>query len=376
VPVGRSIQLARLFGIRIGASPSWFAVLFIIIWLLSGQFQRTLDDHPETVAYLTAVAAAALFFVSLIAHELGHALVARREGIGISGIDLWFFGGLAKMTRDTRSPGEELRVAGAGPLVTLLVALLAFGGVALLGQTEGLTVVAAQDSSPLEALLRWLGFINVVLLLFNLVPAFPLDGGRLLRAAAWKITGDRGKGTRFSGRMGQAFGMALIALGVFWLLNDRGFDGLWMAVLGWFLLQAAGGAVASSRLTDRIGAVRIAEVMDGDPVTVPAATPAGEAHETYFLRYRWPWFCVVDAEGRYVGLLAAEQAEAAAPSTPVGELALAEQPVPADAPIEDLLGSEALRRLGSLPVVDRDGTLAGVVTVEGVQRALTSAVAT
>src|SRR5215210_4487470 len=141
---GGSIQLGRIFGIRIGASPSWFVVLFIMIFALSGYFSDTLRDSSSTTAYLVAVTGAALFFVSLVLHELGHALVARRSGIGISGIDLWFFGGLAKMTRDTASPGEELRVAAAGPLVTLVIvaACLAFGATTEAFTEDGSTTPA------------------------------------------------------------------------------------------------------------------------------------------------------------------------------------------------------------------------------------------
>ena len=176
---GGSIQLGRIFGIRIGASPSWFIVLFVMIFALSGYFSDTLADSSSTTAYAVAVAGAALFFASLILHELGHAIVARRSGIGISGIDLWFFGGLAKMTRDTSSPGEEFRVAAAGPAVTLVIMAVCLGFGA---STEAFTQDG--ETTPAQALLGWLAVVNGFLLVFNLVPAFPLDGGRIARAVA------------------------------------------------------------------------------------------------------------------------------------------------------------------------------------------------
>jgi Zn-dependent protease len=381
---GGSIQLARVFGIRIGASPSWFIVLFIMIFALSGYFRDALTTPSGSAAYLTAVAGAALFFVSLILHELGHALVARRSGIGISGIDLWFFGGIAKMTRDTSSPGEEFRVAAAGPLVTLVVAGLcvAFGAT-----TDAFG--DSHDVTPAQALLGWLGVVNVFLFLFNMVPAFPLDGGRIARAIAWKATGDRGRGTRFSARLGQGFSYLLIGFGIYLLLaTSDAVSGLWFIVLGWFLGQAARGAVVTSRFTERLEGVTVADVMDTQPVWVPGDETAARVEDEFFARYRWPWFPVADpTSGHFYGLVTAERVDAAIaggqPEAPARDLV---EPRPrdddravsvaADAPIEHLLGSEGLRARGALMVVDGDGRLAGVVTLDQVRRALTAATST
>jgi Zn-dependent protease len=381
---GGSIQLARVFGIRIGASPSWFIVLFIMIFALSGYFRDALTTPSDSAAYLTAVAGAALFFVSLILHELGHALVARRSGIGISGIDLWFFGGIAKMTRDTSSPGEEFRVAAAGPLVTLVVAGLcvAFGAT-----TDAFG--DSHDVTPAQALLGWLGVVNVFLFLFNMVPAFPLDGGRIARAIAWKATGDRGRGTRFSARLGQGFSYLLIGFGIYLLLaTSDAVSGLWFIVLGWFLGQAARGAVVTSRFTERLEGVTVADVMDTQPVWVPGDETAARVEDEFFARYRWPWFPVADpTSGHFYGLVTAERVDAAIaggqPEAPARDLV---EPRPrdddravsvaADAPIEHLLGSEGLRARGALMVVDGDGRLAGVVTLDQVRRALTAATST
>jgi Zn-dependent protease len=374
VPASRSIQLARLFGIRIGASPSWFVVLFLIIFYLSGQFGDVLEGASQTTAYLVAVVAAFLFFVSLVAHELGHALVARRGGIAVEGIDLWFFGGLAKLSRDTRSPGEELRVAGAGPLVTAVIAAAAYAGTRALDGGAGSTVLGDEGTTPAAAVLGWLAFINIALLVFNLVPAFPLDGGRLARAAAWKATGDRAKGTVFSARLGQAFGVGLIGFGAYLLLTDRTVDGLWLGVLGWFLLQAASGAVGSSRVQQRLSTVRVTDVMDREPVAIPAATPAREADDAWVARWGHPWFCVVEEDGRLAGVVEADAVRGAAPETPVRALAGPAEAVDTDASMEDLLASESLRRRGGLPVVDGAGRLEGVVTADQVRRALSAAV--
>ncbi len=379
---GTSIQLARVLGIRVGVDVSWFFVLFIFIFILSGQFRQVLDSS-DGVAYLTAVASALLFFVSLVMHEFGHALAARREGIEIESIDLWFFGGIARMTRDTDSPGAEFRVAAAGPLVTLLVVAVCTGiGVATVGWTEFRDVAelrASANVTPFTALLSWLALINCLLFAFNMVPAFPLDGGRIARSIAWKITGDRGRATRISAGLGQGFSYILIGYGIFLVLRgDLG--GLYWIVLGWFLGQAARAAVVQTAVSERIEGVTVADIMDRNPVTIPAELPIGQARDEYFLRYRWPWFPVVDAYGRYLGIVRQERVESTFESGQghlgVGSIVdeeLGDTRVVEDAPLETVLGSEPLRRLGALFAVDRDGILRGVVTLDQVRRALQQA---
>lgn len=379
---GGSIQLARIFGIRIGASPSWFVVLFILILGLSSSYT---DRYSDTTAYATAVASAVLFFVSLTLHELGHALVARRRGIEIAGIELWFFGGIAKLSRDSRSPGEEFIVAAAGPAVTfLIIVACVVGGIATSGSDAFLDAVrVTSDPSPALALLGWLALVNAFLFVFNLVPAFPLDGGRIARAAAWKVTGDRNRATRFSARLGQLFSYLLIGGGIYLLIQSDPYSGLWFIVLGWFLGQAATGAVASSRFSERLEGVTVADVMDAQPVWVPGDTTVLQAQDEFFLRYRWPWFPVADPiSGRFLGLLRQDRVDGAVesgrPALSVSEVVDAQADeafrVHDDTPIEQLLGSESLRSLGALMVVDRDERLRGVVTVEQVRRALSTAV--
>jgi Zn-dependent protease/CBS domain-containing protein len=382
--VGSSIQLARIFGIRIGASPSWFIVLFLGIILLSNYFRDVLVDSSDTTAYLVAVLAAVCFFGSLILHELGHALEARRSGIRIEGIELWFFGGLAKLSRDTRSPGEEFRVSVAGPVVTLIIVglcLLAGLVASRLGDVLDTAVFSDEQTTPALALLGWLGTINAFLLVFNLVPAFPLDGGRIARAIAWKITGDRAKGTRFSGRLGQGFAYLLIGFGIFLLATGATLDGVYAMLLGWFLLQAATGAVASARFSDHLGGVTAGDLMDAQPVTLPAGATLLQTQDEYFDRYRWDFFPVVDIDGRFLGLLHAGQVSAALtagrPTLTAADLldhdAAATASVPDDTPLEDLFGDARLREHGSVMVVDAQRRLRGVVTVDQVRRAIAAA---
>ena len=383
IGTGPSIQLVRIFGIRIGANPSWFIVLFVFIYFFSDYFRDVLGGSV-TQGYLVAVAAAFLFFVSLILHELGHALVARREGIGISGIDLWFFGGVAKMTRDSQAPGEEFRVAAAGPLVTLVIVGICIGASVLVQSGAALDVARLAgdaEASPTLALLGFLASINTILFLFNLVPAFPLDGGRIARSIVWKISGNRNTATRVAGRIGEWFAYALIGFGVFLAARGNLVDGLWLAVLGWFIAQAARAAVVSTAFTERLDGITVADIMDAQPVAMPAGTPLTQAQDEYFLRYRWDWFPVVDEHGRFIGVVreprVGEEIARGRPARPVGELVeVAEADdwrVPSDRPLEALLGDEQLRSRGALMAVDGDGILRGVVTIEQVRRALSAA---
>jgi Zn-dependent protease len=382
---GGSIQLAKVFGIRVGVSPSWFFVLFLMIYLLTGQFRDVLDGS-DSEAFATAVAGALLFFASVTLHELGHAVVARRHGIGISGIDLWFFGGLARMDRDTRTPGEELKVAAAGPAVTLLIVGVCVGAGALAASTGDFydaATLSTNHTSPALALTGWLALINAFLFVFNMVPAYPLDGGRIARALAWRATGDKTRGTRFSARLGQGFAYIVIGLGLFIAATGRdAFSGVMWMILGWFLLQAARGAIVSSDFHERIEGVTAEDLMDRQPVSIPGATTTLAAQDEFFLRYRWPWFPVVDDGGRFLGILRSERVDGAVqagqPALAVAEVldgdAATAFRVPAQTPLEALLGSEPLRTLGALMVVDGDGRLCGVVTIEQVRRALAAAV--
>jgi len=372
---GGSIQLARLFGIRIGASPSWFIVLFVMIYALSGYFADTLGGS-ERQGLVVAVLAAVLFFASIVLHELGHARVAQRNGIAILGIDLWFFGGVAKLDRDTRTPGEEFRISAAGPAVTALLVVLGAVAVAALSTPQAVLDSArfsAADASPATALLGWLTTVNLYLLAFNLVPAFPLDGGRIARAIAWRLTGDQHRGTRIAGRMGLAFAALMIGAGAYLALTSDPFNGIWFVVLGFFLGQGARDAVRGADFAESIDGVTAADVMDPQPVTVPGRTALVDAREE-LERQGWPWSAVVGDDGRFLGILdASTDGGAGSVADAVPEADRREFAVGGGTPLEALLRSEPLRRLGALVVVDEGERLIGVVSVEQVHRALVAA---
>ena len=373
-----NVQLARLFGIRIGVDWSWFIVLFLVIFVLRSYFAQVLPS--ESQAFTVAVLGTLAFFASLVAHELGHALVARRLGLQIDGIDLWLFGGFTRTRGEITTPGAELRLAAAGPAVTALVTALCAGIGLAFGSFRQLVDVALFNSdlrvtAPL-ALFSWLALINLMLLVFNLLPAFPLDGGRIAQAIGWRLTGDRNRATRACARIGQGFGWTLIALAVFLAARVSLPDGIWLGLIGYFLERTARRTVFETRIADRLRDVRVADIMDTHPPTVPAATKLLDVEETYFLHHRWPWFAVVDERGRYVGLLRHERVvqelEGGRPALTAAEISDNAPPSRVDATttLESLLGSEGLRALGAIIAVDGDGVLKGVVTMQAISAAL------
>jgi Zn-dependent protease len=377
---GRSFQLVRVFGIRIGVDPSWFFVLFLIIWSLSGYY-KDLFPGDDGKAFGLAVASALLFFVSILLHELGHAVVAMRNGIGITGIDLWMFGGVAKMERDTDTPGVEFRVAVAGPVVTLAIALFCFGLGSLISSPHEVLRGSQFETGAFGgtvAVLSYLASINALVLVFNLIPGFPLDGGRIARSIAWWRTGDRTRATRFAARLGRIFAMLMIAVGAFWFLTGNAVGGIWLVFIGFFLSQAARSAELQTNITSRIEGVRVEDVMDAEPVAVPEDLTLDRAVDEYFLRYRWPWFPVVDSMGRFTGLVTQQSVEslpeAVRAGRTVGSVMARDDAgglaTGLEQPLEALLGLDALQRLGAVMAVDADGKLRGIVTIDQVRRAL------
>jgi Zn-dependent protease len=380
---GSSIKLARVFGIRIGVDVSWFFVFFLVIYWLTGNYQESLGPDKDTQAFLLGVISAVLLFGSILLHELGHALAARRLGIGIASIDLWLFGGLAKMERDARTAGEEFKVAVAGPLVTLLIAAVCFAAASAIAGTGNALDATGVDGTgidPVVAVLGWVALVNFSLLIFNLIPGFPLDGGRIARALVWWRTGDRSRATRLAARLGRGVAYLMVGAGIFIAIATGDiFGGIWLAVIGLFLGSAARQSEYQNEVQSRIEGVRVADVMDSDPVAVYEDLSLDRAWDEFFLRYGWPWFPVVDREGKLVGVVAAESVESvpeqARSSRNVASVMAADDGggslrVGFEEPLEALLGREGLARLGAIMAVDREGVLRGVVTADRVRQAL------
>jgi Zn-dependent protease len=379
---GNTITLFHVRGIRIAVDWSWFFVLFLVIFWLSQFYADVLGETSSaTTPFLLAVLSALGFFGSIVLHELGHAFVAMRRGIGISSIQLWIFGGVARMDRESDSPATEFEVAIAGPAVTLgIVLVLSAAGVAVLGAHDFWEAVLIKSGSGVDgfwAMVGWLVSINALVLVFNLLPAFPMDGGRVVRAIAWRRTGDRTAATRFAAQLGRAFGYLFIGVGILLVFNHMVFGGVWLAVIGMVINGSARAAAMQTAISDRIEGVRVSDVMDREPVAIPGELSVERALDEYFLRYRWPWFPVVGEAQRFLGLLVRERAdevpEVSRSTALVADLLEQEDDiykVRDDAPLDSLLGNQYLRRFGALMAVDADGRLSGVITAEQVGRAL------
>src|SRR3954453_16505901 len=381
---GAGVTLFRVRGIRIAVDFSWFIVLFLIIFWLSGFYRDVIDaDQGATAPYLLAVASAVLFFGSILLHELGHAFVAMRNGIAVDSITLWMFGGVARLERDSDTPGTEFKIAIAGPIVTAVIVLVCVLAGLLLTSADEVrhAALTQQDTrtSGIAALVIWVGSINLLVLLFNLVPAFPLDGGRIARAIAWRRTGSRTSGTRFAATLGEWFGLFLILAGLGYFLVYLGdvIGGIWLAFVGFILRGAAKSAIAQTEITSRIEGISVADVMERDPVAIPEGASIEQALDEYFLRYRSPWFPVVDAAQRFIGLVdrgSADNVPAVERTSSVVSDVLARDSgsltIGEDEPLESVLGNEALRRLGALIATDTEGRIRGVLTIDAIGKAL------
>ncbi len=292
---GGSITLFHVRGIRIAVDWSWFFVLFLVIFWLSRFYADVLGESSSaSTPFALAVLSALAFFGSIVLHELGHAFAALRNGIGIASIQLWIFGGMARMDRESDSPSTEFKVAAAGPLVTLaIVVVLTAIGLVAVGPDEFRRAVLIESNSGVPgvmAMIGWLASINLLVLVFNLLPAFPMDGGRIVRAIAWWRTGDRNAATRFAANLGRVFGYLFVGGGLLLIFAGDAFGGIWLALIGMIINGSARAASMQTAITGKISNLRVEDVMDREPVAIPGELSVEQALDEYFLRYRWPWF--------------------------------------------------------------------------------------
>jgi Zn-dependent protease len=361
-----SIRLGRIAGIEIGFNWSLLVVFALIVWTLaSGVFPGQNDGLSDTTYFVMAVAAAILFFVSILLHELGHALQAQREGMEIDGITLWLFGGVARFKGMFPSAGAELRIALAGPAVSLALGVLFVAVAGFLALPEAVDGVFA-----------WLGFTNLILLVFNLLPALPLDGGRVLRALLWGARNDFGWATRVAAAIGRGFGFLFIAGGLAMFFFQGAFSGAWLAFIGWFLLGAASAEARYLAVRDALGGLRVRDLMVPDPVAVTPDLPLGRFMDEVMWSRRYTSYPVVEAGGRAVGLLpfrcVAEVPRTEWDTRRVGDCMLPLERVPVLSPDEEL--TEALVELGEGDVgralVLEGDRLVGFLSITDVLRAL------
>jgi Zn-dependent protease/CBS domain-containing protein len=360
-----TLQLGRIAGIRISVNWSWLIVFALIVWSLASAVFPSQNPGFSTGEYVAlAVLAAILFFASLLLHELGHALEARREGVEIEGINLWLFGGVAQFKSAFPSAGAEFRIAIAGPLVSLVLGVFFVLLAAFAGLPNAIDGVAA-----------WLGYTNLILLAFNLLPALPLDGGRVLRSALWQLKGDLQWATWVASGVGRGFGYLFIALGVFMFIVEGAFSGAWLAFIGWFLLQAATAEARYVATQQALDGFKVRDVMTRQPVTVEADLTLGQFMDDVALSRRYTTYPVLE-QGRPIGLLAFRSV-AAVPRDQWNARRVRDAMIPRDAvPLlaEDEAAIDALAELSGSEVnrglVVEDGRLAGFLSITDLARAL------
>lgn len=364
---GRSYRIARIAGIPIGVSPWWVVIVALITWSLGADyFPSVISNVNPGLSYSLGLVSALLLFASILLHELGHALVARRHGIEVQEIELWLLGGVSKMRDEAHNPEDELRYALAGPAVTAAIALL-FGVVTL--------VLPGSSSSVLRALIEYQLLVNCLILGFNLLPAFPLDGGRVLRSILWRRTHDLERSTATAARAGRGFGYGLILLGLIELFAG-GFVGLWLAIVGMFLIAASGAQAVGAQVQAAFSGVHARELMSTPVVSLPAELSLQQAGSDYFLPYRYTAFPVVDPGGRLQGVLSVSRLEQIpAPERSrrsVGELADRdpELAIGEDEDVAMLLTRPSFGRVGRAVVVDRLGSPVGLLSITDIQRTL------
>ena len=366
---GRSVRIARIAGIPVGISPLWLIIVALITWSLgAGYYPSEVHGITTLGSYALGFASALLLFASILAHEFGHAIVARRRGVQIEEIDLWLLGGVAQMRGEPKTAGDELHFALAGPAVTAVVSAL-FVGLA----------VALPGSAPtaLRALVDYQVQINLLILGFNLVPAFPLDGGRVARALLWRRTGDMAGATNTAAAIGRVFGYLLIAFGALLAFGGE-LGGLWFALIGVFVVSAATAERMHEEVIAAFTGVPAAELMSQPAVSIPAESTLSEARE-YFGRYRYKAFPVTAGAGTAIGMLSIDHLTKTPRSrwqvTLAGDLADRDPAllICGQEQVAHLLDQPAFVRIGRAAVIDHDGRPIGVVSLTDIERAIRAA---
>jgi Zn-dependent protease/predicted transcriptional regulator len=356
-------QIGRLFGIPLRVHVSWFIVFGLVSWSLAvGYFPALLPGLPTPSYWTNAVIAAAMLFGSVILHELGHSLVARRRGVEIAGITLFAFGGVSQMTEEPRDPKTEFQVAIIGPVISVVLASL-FGVLAVVAHRA--LVVA-----PVVVLLSYLARINLVLAVFNLLPAFPLDGGRVLRAVLWRAQGSLHRATGTALAVGRVVAFAIIAFGVFQLLGGNA-GGLWLALIGWFILQAGSAGRVQASLRQALGGLRVRDMMTRDVQAVTADSSVEDLIDQHFTRHTYGGYPVTRNRDA-IGLVTlhdlkkapAEQRAATRVET-IMEPVTSALVIDPDTPVLDAFNRMLSSGSGRLLVLDR-GRLVGLVTLNGI----------
>jgi len=368
--MNENVSLGRIAGIHVGLNWSLLVIAALIAWSLAVGLLPTAAPGQTSGAYWTAgIVSAFVYLAGLLAHELAHSIVAVRRGVRVEGITLWLFGGVSRFSSESSSPGAQALITFVGPLTSLLLGVVFFLASVALG--------GGAHPSLLAVTLSWLGYINFLLGAFNLLPAFPLDGGRLLQSLIWLRTGDRLRATSIAARIGRGFAFLLIAYGLItFFVSGSLIGGIWSVFLGWFLLSAARAEEAGGLIRQALSGISVAEVMTPDPVQAPDNITVEDALHGYILTSRHSTFPTHDAGGQLSGLLTLAAlknvAPNARPTTLINEIICPLDRVytvrPAD-PATNLLNASEGCSEGRTLVVD-NGRLVGIVSPSDINRLL------
>jgi Zn-dependent protease len=361
----KSIRIGRLLGIPIGVQPLWFVIVALITWSLgAAYYPDQVDGIAPVAAYGLGLLSALLLFASILLHELGHAMVARRNGVEIEEIDLWLLGGVARMAGYPRTAAAELRFAIAGPAVTLVIAAL-FAALA----------VALPSSSPaaLRAVVEYQAFINAAILAFNLLPAFPLDGGRVARALIWGRIGDVERATGIAASIGRGFGYAMIAIGILGTAAGA-VGGIWLALVGFFVIVAARAEEKGLHVRIAFSGREAGRLMTSPAIAIPAGTNVARAVDDFFLHFHHSAFPVTDGP-RLFGLVDWDAVrrvpEERRAETTVEEIAIDDPMLLIDEhqDVAELLERPAFQRVGRA-IVNTAGGEFGIVSITDVNQVM------
>ncbi len=365
----KTVRVGSIDGIDIKLDWSVLVIFWLLTWSLAAAGLPSLASGYSASEYWpAALATTVAFFAALLAHELAHCVVARHQGLPVRDITLWLLGGVSAIEQEPKTPSGDLRIAIAGPATSIVVGLAGLGAAALFS--------AAGVAGLLVACAAWLGSVNLLLALFNLIPAAPLDGGRVLRAIRWRQTGDRTRAAIDAAHAGRAFGFILIALGFLEFVLGADVSGLWLVLLGWFLLSASRSEEEQVRMTRGLGTTRVRDLMTADPITVRDDMSVDEVLHDYVLARHCSSFPVLDGAGRLAGLVTLGRLRSVPPSHrtstrvseiawPVADITIATP----DEPVLDVLGRSKAGGDGRI-VVTRGDAVVGIVSPTDITRVL------
>lgn len=359
-----SLRLGKLIGIDIYVNISWLIILVLLTWsLATNWFSQLYPGWSATTYWLVSLISAILLFVSVLVHELAHSVVARARGLPVKNITLFVFGGVSNIEEEPQSPGVEFQMALVGPLVSLLI-----GGLAFL-----LLLPLRATNTPVAAVLGYLGVANLLLGIFNLIPGFPLDGGRVLRSIVWKITGSLRTATRVATIVGQIIAYLFILWGIWQFFNGNVLGGIWIGFIGWFLLSSAQSANSQVMLQSMFRGVTVGDVMNRTPTTVPANISLQRLVDEYFLPGGLRSALVLQGD-QLAGLITLSDIRHVPreqwSQTPVGHVMVPVERLHTGSPqqsLNDVLPLMAGQDVNQLPVV-QNGQLVGVLNREAIVR--------